>query len=249
MAGLGTRDRVATLLAVLATLSVLATTAVAVATYSRRDGAVAPDAASGSPSGSSAGSPGAAVQGLDGSQIVHGGGARFGVPSSADGWTVQPRDTVLYYLDRRGDPSVGVKGAAVYRAGYCRGRADSNRAFVGFAGSVAGGSVRTVNTDLARRWVRAIALDDDLATSGPHTSLRTEDVTLADGATAVRSTSRITVARRGPCEAPAVDLAMVSLDTGRRVASLVLVRDAGVPGVLPDHAADAILATLHRAGD
>jgi hypothetical protein len=240
--------RLAVALAVVAVLAVLGSAAITVAAYTGRDDAVrtprAPDAHRSAGPGNAAGT----WQPVGGDH----GGAAFEVPPSRNGWTVQPRRTVLYYLDRHGQPAVGVTGAAVYRAGYCRGREESNRAFAGFAGSGpeagAGASVRAVNTHLARRWVRAIALGDDLATSGPHTPLRTQHVTLADGTDAIRSASRVTVVRPGPCDAPAVDLAMVSIDTGGSVASVVLVRDSGAPGTLPGAAAEGILATLRPVG-
>lgn len=238
--------RLALTLAVLAVLAVLGSAAVTVTAYTARD--------PGGPAGPGRASPGAtpgATGHLGEGQTVRGahGRASFEAPSAQHGWTRQGRDTVLYYLDRHGAPSVGVRGAAVYRAGYCRGREDSNRAFAGFAAPVVGDSVRAVNTDLARRWVRAIALAGDLTTRGRHTPLRTDDVTLADGTRAVRTRSRITVARPGPCVAPAVDLAMLSIDTGESVATLVLVRDTGARGTLPDGVADAILASLRPVAD
>ncbi|MCW2791552.1 MAG: hypothetical protein JWO76_650 [Nocardioides sp.] len=239
--------RLAVVLAVLAVLAVLGSTAVTVAAYLGRDDADARR----TPGAHRSGQPAGIEDGDGVGQTVGGshGRAAFEVPSAREGWTVQARDTVLYYVDRHGEPSVGVRGAAVFRAGYCRGRTDSNRAFAGFAGSVAGGSVRAVNAELGRRWVRAIALDADLATSGPHTPLRTRDVTLADGTGAVRSTARIKVLRPGVCDAPEVDFAIVSADSGGSVTSVVMVRDTGVPGTLPDEAADEILATLHVVRD
>lgn len=235
-------DRLAVALAVLAVLAVLGSAALTVSAYTSRDRAAQRRAPEADRSGAPA--PGNAA---DRQEIrAAGGGAVVEVPSARAGWTRQHRNTTLYYLDRRGRPSVGVTGAAVYRAGYCRGRAASNRAFVGFTRSVRDGVVDEVNADLGRRWVRAIALGEDLATSGAHTPLRTQALTLADGTPAVRSTSRITTPGRGTCAAPSVELALVSLDAGDSVATVVLVRDSRAPGTLPAAAADEILASLHR---
>jgi len=231
-------SRLASGLAVLAALAVLGTTVTSVAAYTHRDEA---DPVTGVPAGPR---PGHAFAG---GRFLRGGGARVEVPARAAGWTRQGRDVVVYYVDRRGDPAVGVRGPAVFRDGYCARRpGGSNRGFVGFARPATGVSVRAANTALGRRWVRAVALDGDLRTSSPHTPLRTRPLTLADGTTAVRSTSRIRVADRGPCGAPVVVVTLVSVGTGGRVATLVMVRDAGVPGALADGRADRILGTLTR---
>ena len=233
-----TLSRLASGLAVLAALAVLGTTVTSVAAYTHRDEA---DPVTGVPAGPR---PGHAFAG---GRFLRGGGARVEVPARAAGWTRQGRDVVVYYVDRRGDPAVGVRGPAVFRDGYCARRpGGSNRGFVGFARPATGVSVRAANTALGRRWVRAVALDGDLRTSSPHTPLRTRPLTLADGTTAVRSTSRIRVADRGPCGAPVVVVTLVSVGTGGRVATLVMVRDAGVPGALADGRADRILGTLTR---
>ena len=231
-----TLSRLATGLAVLAVLAVLGTTVAAVAAYTHRDAGPAAGAAPAPPR------PGPAFAG---GRFLRGGGARVEVPAPADGWTRMGGDVVVYYVDRRGDPAVGVRGPAVFRDGYCARRpGGSNRGFVGFARATSGVSVRAANTALGRRWVRAVALDGDLRTSSPHTPLRTRPLTLADGTTAVRSTSWIRVADRGPCGAPEVVVTLVSVGTGRRVATLVMVRDAGVRGALPAGLADRILGTL-----
>jgi hypothetical protein len=141
-----------------------------------------------------------------------------------------------------------VNGPAVFKDGYCKGSSGiSNRGFVGFTRTATGMSAHEANTDLSRDWVAAVSLNEDLKTSSPHTPLRTTEVTLGDGSTAVRSSSRITLDTGDPCDPPAVELTMVSLDTGDAVANLVLVRDVGVPGALSEELADQIIDTLHRA--
>lgn len=243
MTGLPTRSQLASVLALVAVLAVLSSGTVTAAAYLRRDGAAAVAGradAVGSPSER------ARPSGFAGGREVvgRGAGARFEVPPT--GWTRQ-RDTVLYYVDRHGERSVAVADPAVFRAGYCPGRATSNRGFAGFtrppAGSAVGRSVRVANRALARRWVRAVALAADLVTRRPHTPLRTVARTLADGTEAVRSTARVAVDDAGRCGAPEVAVTLLSLPTGKGVAHLVLVRDAGAAGTLSGRMAERIVET------
>ena len=237
-----TLSRLASVLAVLATLGVLGTTVAAMAAYTHRDTGEAdagPDEGTGR------------AHAFEGGRLVvdRVGHAEFEVPGRSRGWTTERRGVVVYYVDRSGSPVVGVEGPAVFRDGYCARRpGSSNRGFAGFTRSVTGRDVRAVNVALSRQWVRAVALDEDLRTSSPHTPLRTDEVRLADGSTAVRSRSRIAVTDPGPCGAPTVAFTMLSLDTGAGVANMVLVRDAGEPGTLSGPAAGRILDTLRARG-
>lgn len=232
-------------LAVVAAVALVISAAVTLTAYAGRDGGPAAG-------GAGARSPGRAFP--DGQLVVSGGrtGASVEVPARRTGWTVESRDTVVYYVDRRGEPAVGVSGAAVLSDGYCRQHPDgSDRGFVGFTRPVPGTDVREAATALARRWVRAVALHEDLRTSSPHTPLRTREVTLADGTPAVRSTARVLPTGHGPCAAPSVVLTLLSFDTGGRggaVATLVMVRDAGAAGDLSDAVAERILRTVRRSG-
>jgi hypothetical protein len=244
------RFRVASLLAVLAVLAVLGTTVTAVAAYTQRDRDPATPTAD-QPSAAASSSGVSKEHVFDDGQFVVGDrddNALFEVPAGSEGWTTESSDTVIYYVDRNGDPAVGVNGPAVFKDGYCKGSSGiSNRGFVGFTRTATEMSAREANTDLSRDWVAAVSLNEDLRTSSPHTPLRTTEVTLGDGSTAVRTSSRITLDSDDPCDPPAVELTMVSLDTGDAVANLVLVRDLGVRGALTDELADQIVDTLHRA--
>jgi hypothetical protein len=223
----GHRLRLASALGVVAALAVLGATAVTVSAYTRREIAPAtPDHA------------------FAGGQYVARGRTVLEVP--ARGWTVEGEDTVLYYLDRSGRRGVSVAGPAVFRDGYCpRERGGSNRGFVGLAGSTPGAGVLTANVALAREWVAAVSLGEDLRTSGPHTRLRTSPVTLDDGTPAIRTSALVTVPDPGRCGAPAVDLTLLSFATAGTVSHVALVRDAGVPGAMPDAVAERILLTAH----
>jgi hypothetical protein len=96
------RTRVATVLGVVAVLSVLATAAVAV---TRNDGEESdPELLT-----------------------VSADGASFEVP--ADGWQVEDRSVRIYLTDARDRPVAVVRGPAVFNAGYCG--KGSNQAFAG----------------------------------------------------------------------------------------------------------------------
>lgn len=223
----GPRLRLASALGVVAALAVLTATAVTVSAYTRNEPA-----------------PATQTHALAGGQQVVRGHAVLEVPTR--GWTVEGEDTVLYYLDRSGRPGVGVAGPAVFRDGFCPREPDgSNRGFVGLAGSTPGAGVRAANVAVARDWVAAVTLDEDLRTSGRHTRLRSAPVTLDDGTRAVWTSALVTVRDPGRCEAPAVDVTVLSFETGGTVSHVVLVRDAGVPGALPDAVAERILRSAH----
>jgi hypothetical protein len=244
------RFRLASLLAVVAVLAVLGTTVTAVAAYTQRDQDPATPVMA-SPSAPASSSRVTKEHVFEDGQFIVGDrddNALFEVPARGEGWTTESSDTVVYYVDRKGDPAVGVNGPAVFRNGYCTTSSDaSNRGFVGFTRTATGMSAREANADLSREWVAAVSLNDDLRTSSPHTPLRTTEVTLDDGSPAVRSSSRITLDSDDACDPPAVEFTMVSLDTGDAVANLVLVRDVGVRGALTDELVDQVIGTLHRA--
>lgn len=108
------RTRVASVLAVVASVAVVATAVVALASYWHQDDASAGPLSAGDPT------------------VVRDPrtGASFEVPS---GWTVKDRRIRIYYADDRGRPEAVVRGPAVYREGYCSARPKgSNRGFAGF---------------------------------------------------------------------------------------------------------------------
>lgn len=104
-----TRRRLALVLAVAAGVAVLATGALAVATYVGDDPPAAEPLVVRDPAS----------------------GAAFEVPGA--GWEVRGARSRIYYADHQGRPAVMVPGPAVYRDGYCAARpGDSNRGFAGF---------------------------------------------------------------------------------------------------------------------
>jgi hypothetical protein len=219
-----TRSRLASVLAVLAVAAVVGTAVTAVAAYTHRDDG----------------------RGERRVLVVAGSGARVEV--RATGWSLEPRDAVIYYVGRSGEPAVGVTGPAVYDEGYCaRAARGSNRGFVGFTRATTGQGARDVSRDLGRAWLRAVARTGDHRGASPHSRMITRVLRLAEG-TAVASTGRIAVADPGPCDAPVVVVTVASLDVGSSVASLVLVRDAGRRGTLTDAQAGRILGSLRPTG-
>lgn len=209
-----TRLRIAQLLAVVATLAVLGTTAVALVAWAD-GGHHGPGDASGDRAGGDqpAGDQPAAVVVRDPRT-----GATFEVPR--DRWRVRDRSVRVYYEDDAGRPVAVVRGPAVFRSGYCAdGSQASSRAFAGFT-----------QQDF-RAWAGAIGHVDG------RTASRIE---LADGTAAWLLSARVTPAVSGPCGAPQVYVAMVRAGEVR----VVLVADAGAPGTLPAERVEAIVASL-----
>lgn len=133
-----TRVRLAVVLGVVAVLAVLATGALAVATYVGDD------------------DPSPAAERLAAETLVVAdpvSGASFEVPG--EDWTVRGPRSRIYYEDEGGRPSAVVTGPAVYRDGYCAERpGDSNRGFAGF-------------TDQPfRTWVESLSDDDGVWSTG-----------------------------------------------------------------------------------
>jgi hypothetical protein len=110
-----TRNRFALVLGAVAVLAMLATVALAVATYVGDD------------------DPPPVAEPLVGPLVVRdpASGASFEVPG--EDWEVRGPRSRIYYEDDRGRPTAAVAGAAVYRDGYCDEQpGDSNRGFAGF---------------------------------------------------------------------------------------------------------------------
>lgn len=211
-------SRLASLLAVLALLGVVGTSVLAVTDYRNQPSGVAgPERAF---------SDGQLVPGAD--------EARFEVPAKTAAWTVAGRDTTIYYVDRQGEPSVGVLRPAIFDRGYCISKAGvSHRAFVGFSSSAN-----------ARKWVDAISLDQDLTRTSRHTAIETAPYLMGGGGLATRSTSTITLSSPTRCEPPRISFTMLSWESGGNPVHLVLVRDVGARGVLSEETAEKILQSV-----
>lgn len=152
--------------------------------------------------------------------------ASFDVP--AEGWRVEGPRVRIFYTDERDRPMAEVRGPAVYRAGYCAARPrGSNRAFAGFTRQRFGA------------WVAAIRPGRGSWSTGVHR----EAVRLADGTRARLLRSGLFLGGGGPCAADGVEVAMVRVGSVR----VVLVRDSGERGGLPDRVVDRVLSSLRLA--
>jgi hypothetical protein len=145
-----TRLRVASALAVVAVLAVLAGTTVAVVSYVGRDDDRHDDRVPASVD------PRATLAVRDPAS-----GATFEVPAGR--WAVEPRRVRVYYEDDAGDVAAVVRGPAVYRQGYCTERAAaSNRAFAGFTREPFSAWVAALGSEQSRT-VQHLTLPDGTA--------------------------------------------------------------------------------------
>ncbi len=208
-----TRAQVATVLGVVASLMVVATVVVALTSYSRQDG----------------GRPAAASEPL----LVRdrASGAGFTVPGA--GWTLTGPRARIYYADDRGRPAALVRGAAVFRKGYCAARPrGSNRGFAGFT------------RQPFAVWTRALAEGGGAVPDGV---VSRSTVRLADGSLARLSTVRMSTGHGGRCAAPGLVIGMVEAAAPAHHVRLVLVRDTSATGALTDDEARAVLTSLTLA--
>lgn len=136
-------------------------------------------------------------------------------------WRIAPADTGIVYRDADGRRLVGLTGPAVYREGACVSDRTLSRAFAGFVPR-SGRPLRTV----ARAWAEAATLD--VTTGRPTGPVRlrvSEDRVDADVGVPP-----------GPCNPARQHLTVVAAGDQ----ALVLLRDVGVAGALPQEAAEEI---------
>ena len=217
--------RVTSVFAVLATVTLLATSLAALAVTWWRG----PESASGPPSGW---------------RVVRqpGGTAAYAVPDD-DRWEVRgPRAVVSY---RAGSGTVAAVAAPVILdAGYCEAADDpSLRAFAGFTADAVGRAVAATNRRWTQRWLRGLT---GRVSARPRPE-RSRPHRLADATPAVRSHAVVRLPPAEPCQPPRVVVDVVSFSAagaGGTVTTWVLVRDAGEPGTLPEATAERIVQTL-----
>lgn len=195
--------RVESLLAYVASLTVIATIGVAVWVH-----AVGP-------------SPVGEAEPADPWQVVRGEHAAYSVPPEAEGWTVRGPREVIYYNDDDGDPLVGVADVAAYDDGYCPGaRGPSNRGFVGVAVEEGRPGLRAASRRLTRHFVLAIG-------GSVGGALPVADETLRDGTPSVRASGTVALSDPAACRPARVGLDVVTFAGHDRTVSLALVRDLG----------------------
>lgn len=178
-------------------------------------------------------------------RTVAAGGVRFGVPR-VPAWSVSDPGTLVGF-EREG--GAVVVGPAYLRRGWCpRDRRWSSRALVGVvppAGGVATGGVRLATRRAAAAWRAALAGG---APAGPP-PVRVRRVSLADGTPAwfAHTRARLPPEETG-CAPPAAALSVLGVGAGGEVATVVALRDVGVPGALPGAVVRRLLAGVRVAG-
>lgn len=179
------------------------------------------------------------------------------VPSTDEGWEVQaPRDIRGFQSETPDGEtvSVGVTGPALWNPLTCEDEygyeVDSPRAFAGFtAPGVDDGeadAVRRANEQTTEQWVRVFRLAGDELADPTY-----ESTTISDG-TSARRARILTVPtgdrRKGSCDATAVEVSLLSFDSGDYVSTVVVSRLVADDGSdlgrgLPADVADQVLAS------
>ncbi|WP_299050675.1 hypothetical protein [uncultured Nocardioides sp.] len=179
------------------------------------------------------------------------------VPSVDEGWEVQaPRDVRGFQSETPDGEtvSVGVTGPALWKPLTCEDEygyeVDSPRAFAGFTapGEDDGeaDAVRRANEQTTEQWLRVFRLaGDDLADPSY------DSTTISDG-TPARRARILTVPTgdrgKGSCDATAIEISLLSFDSGDYVSTVVLSRLVADDGSdldsgLPADVADQVLAS------
>lgn len=148
----------------------------------------------------------------------------------------------------RADGTV-LRGPAYLRRGWCPAdRRWSSRALVGVVPSTRGaqaGSSRRATRRAAIAWRDALASDP----SAGRGAVRVRRVRLADGHRGWLATGRTRVPPdEAGCAPPAVAHSVLGIPAGGRTATVVALRDVGVPGALPASVVHRILAGVRVAG-
>lgn len=179
------------------------------------------------------------------------------VPSVDEGWEVQaPRDIRGFQAETPDGESVtvGVTGPALWKPTTCEDEygydVESPRAFAGFtAPGVDDGeadAVRRANEQTTEQWLRVFRLAGDDLTDPTY-----ESATISDGTPARRArilTVPTSGREKGSCDATAVEISLLSFDSGDYVSTVVVSRrvaDDGsdLEGGLPADVADQVLAS------
>lgn len=184
--------------------------------------------------------------------------AQFEVPSIDLGWTLSSPDYLLGFEggpdeDEDGVPDdrAVVRGqVAFYKEGWCTN--EENQAeqagFAGFELPEKSDDPEAVSKKIADHWVDVTSYREDNKTHHKFTPVTTSEIEVGDGEAGYLSRSVITVAKkdRKKCSSPRIEIDVLSVDTGRNVATVVLVRDLDTTQAMSDDAVDDVLATARK---
>lgn len=159
--------------------------------------------------------------------VVGGEGVAVRLPS---GWVPLAADERVFYADEQGDPVAEVDHAAVLDPGACGGDPASHRGFVGLA-PARGGPLDAVHRAAERAWTAGLA-----AGAGQVEVVHREVV-----GTARRTDLLVRVDEPDGCVPPLVRASLLTTREAAGPRTVVLVRDAGVPGAMSESEADLVL--------
>lgn len=248
----------APVLATVAVVSVLVTTAVAGQQYASEQRQAAGPTTSASPTTSAPATPTDRASTFPAGQVVYSDAdlnAYFEIPSAADGWT-KANGKIIGFESVNEGPKPLVKDPAYFRHGWCRADEEwSNRAYVGFGSKVTTEDLTAVNEEVFKNWVDAIVTDEDPDTPAKGRVTEPQDVeqgelTFADGGSGRISSARIKVVSDGQkeaddvCNPPAMGLVVVSRDTGLKIANVVALYDIGTQRDVERDVIDTIVRSL-----
>ncbi|KNX36170.1 hypothetical protein [Luteipulveratus halotolerans] len=163
-------------------------------------------------------------------------------------WSFLTGDAKVTLSDNDNKPLVTAVRAVRYRAGYCtkpKGK-DADRGFIAYQ-LTGDRDPADAAPDVAAMWADAVALKDD-GSKEKSTPVVSTQVAINGGRTqAIQSRTTVAVTRaQDPayCTEPkSVEVVVQSFTTGDATATVVLVRDKGIPDQIDDKTLDQILAS------
>ena len=161
------------------------------------------------------------------------------------GWKLGEESTIQGYETHDGKDRVTGHSPMEFKDGYCAKDKNDQLALIVFQSS-GDRDPADVGPDSALRWEEIIGLKED-GTREKSSAPVSKQVAINGGKTQAVQT-RLTIPNTSPpkpdrCSAPKYEVITQSFTTGNATATLVVVRDVGVPGALDDATLDKILAS------
>ncbi|MDE9364947.1 hypothetical protein PZ938_04955 [Luteipulveratus sp. YIM 133132] len=176
-----------------------------------------------------------------------------GVGKSHPVWSLSsPTDTVYRGFGddiKGGDALVIGRQPASYREGFCAGDENQDRAFLVWSTS-GDRDPAEVGPDTADRWAKVMSTKKDKTSHESYAAPATKQVMVNGGKTpAVQSRTTIPNTEQDPkkCTAPKVELVVTSFAAKNGTATIVAVRDLGVPDALDDATLNKIIGSARVA--